>query len=103
MSQHYSTAQYPKHTLSFLIPLHRPLNSVTYRIPDRLRQIVLTKGTDALEAAVELESAENLQQWAWYLGAYHQYHTAFQSLPVLYVRDRESRPIFSIAAPKIKA
>jgi hypothetical protein len=61
----------------YLIILHRHLNSVTYRIPDRLRQIVLTKGTDALEAAVELESAEDIQQWAWYFGAYHQYHTAF--------------------------
>ncbi|OKO94458.1 hypothetical protein PENSUB_11725 [Penicillium subrubescens] len=64
-------------SLLYLIILHRHLNSVTYRIPDRLRQIVLTKGTDALEAAVELESAEDLQQWAWYFGAYHQYHTAF--------------------------
>lgn len=61
----------------YLIMLHRHLNSVTYRIPDRLRQIVLTKGTDALEAAVELESADDLKQWAWYFGAYHQYHTAF--------------------------
>lgn len=26
---------------------------------------------------MELESAEDLQQWAWYFGAYHQYHTAF--------------------------
>lgn len=64
-------------SLLYLIILHRHLNSVTYRIPDRLRQIVLTKGTDVLEAAVELESAEDLQQWAWYFGAYHQYHTAF--------------------------
>lgn len=64
-------------SLLYILILHRHLNSVTYRIPDRLRQIILTKGTDALEAAVELESAEDLQPWAWYFGAYHQYHTAF--------------------------
>lgn len=64
-------------SLLYLISLHRYMNSVTYRVPDRLRQIVLSKGTDALEAAVELESAEELKQWSWYSGAYHQYHTAF--------------------------
>ncbi|CAI7621132.1 unnamed protein product [Penicillium pancosmium] len=64
-------------SLLYVKMLHRYINSVTYRIPDRLRQIVLTKGTEALEAAEELESAEDLRQWAWYSGAYHQYHTAF--------------------------
>jgi hypothetical protein len=53
------------------------MNSVTYRIPDRQRQIVLLKGTEALEAAVKLESMEELKQWAWYSAAYQQYHTAF--------------------------
>ncbi|KAL2860690.1 fungal specific transcription factor domain-containing protein [Aspergillus lucknowensis] len=64
-------------SLLYLTPLHRYMNSVTYRVPDRLRQIVLIKGTEALEAAVELESSEELQQWAWYSPAYQQYHTAF--------------------------
>ncbi|PWY89164.1 fungal-specific transcription factor domain protein [Aspergillus heteromorphus CBS 117.55] len=57
--------------------LHRYMNSVTYRTPDRLRQIVLSRGADALEAAVELESADDLRPWAWYSRSYHQYHTAF--------------------------
>jgi hypothetical protein len=26
---------------------------------------------------MELESAQDLKPWAWYFGAYHQYHTAF--------------------------
>ncbi|KGO72767.1 Transcription factor, fungi [Penicillium italicum] len=64
-------------SLLYITILHRYMNSVTYRIPDRLRQIVLVKGTEALEAAVELESAEDLQQWAWYSSSYQQYHTAF--------------------------
>lgn len=66
--------------LLYLIMLYRHLNSVAYRVPDRLRQIVLTKGTEALEAVVEPESAEELKPWAWYYGAYHQYHTAFPLL-----------------------
>jgi hypothetical protein len=50
---------------------------VTYRVPDRLRQIVLCKGTDALEAAMELEVSDDLKQWSWYSSAYQQYHAAF--------------------------
>ncbi|KAJ5113194.1 hypothetical protein N7456_001728 [Penicillium angulare] len=63
--------------LLYLITLHRYMNSVTYRVPDRLRQIVLSKGTDALEAAVELETSEDLKEWSWYSGSYQQYHAAF--------------------------
>ncbi|CAI7613380.1 unnamed protein product [Penicillium glandicola] len=64
-------------SLLYITLLHRYMNSVTYRLPDRLRQIVLAKGTEALENAVELESAEDIQQWAWYSSSYQQYHTAF--------------------------
>lgn len=63
--------------LLYLISLHRYMNSVTYRVPDRLRQIVLSKGTDALEAAMELEVSDDLKQWSWYSSAYQQYHVAF--------------------------
>lgn len=63
-------------SLLYLTLLHRYMNSVTYSIPDRLRQIVLIKGTEALEAAVELETASDLHQWAWYSFAYQRYHTA---------------------------
>lgn len=63
--------------LLYLISLHRYMNSVTYRVPDRLRQIVLSKGTEALEAAMELEVSDDLKQWSWYSSAYQQYHSAF--------------------------
>ncbi|GKZ87733.1 transcriptional regulator family: Fungal Specific TF [Aspergillus niger] len=63
-------------SLLYVCLLHRYMNSVEYQIPDRLRQIVLSKGTDALEAAVELESAQDLRPWSWYSRSYHQYHTA---------------------------
>ncbi|PYI09606.1 hypothetical protein BO78DRAFT_307832, partial [Aspergillus sclerotiicarbonarius CBS 121057] len=63
-------------SLLYICLLHRYMNSVSYRIPNRLRQIVLSKGTDALEAAVDLES-EDLHLWSWYSSSYHQYHVAF--------------------------
>lgn len=43
---------------------------------DRLRQIILTSGTQVLEDAMELETSPILERWAWYAGAYQQYHTA---------------------------
>ncbi|KAL2848440.1 hypothetical protein BJY01DRAFT_233992 [Aspergillus pseudoustus] len=83
-------------SLLYILPLHRYMNSVTYRVPDRLRQIVLMKGTEALEAAVSLETDENLKTWAWYAPAYQQYHTAFLLLVEMfnYPRRREANRIW---------
>ncbi|PYH93388.1 fungal-specific transcription factor domain protein [Aspergillus ellipticus CBS 707.79] len=72
-------------SLLYTCLLHRYMNSVAYRIPDRLRQIVLSTGADALEAAVELESADDLRPWSWYSRSYHQYHTAFLLLYEVFV------------------
>ena len=57
--------------------LHRYHNSVAYRIPDRLRQIILTSGTEQLEASVDFDTNPRLAPWAWFAGAIHQYQTAF--------------------------
>jgi hypothetical protein len=83
-------------SLLYILPLHRYMNSVTYRVPDRLRQIVLMKGTEALEAAVALETEEELKVWAWYAPAYQQYHTAFLLLVEVfnYPRRREANRIW---------
>ncbi|KAL3457019.1 hypothetical protein BJX64DRAFT_280919 [Aspergillus heterothallicus] len=82
--------------LLYILLLHRYMNSVTYRVPDRLRQIVLMKGTEALEAAVALESEEDLKTWAWYAPSYQQYHTAFLLLVEVfnYPRRREANRIW---------
>lgn len=42
---------------------------------------------------MELESAEDLQQWAWYFGAYHQYHTAFLLLVEVFTYPMRRDPI----------
>ncbi len=57
--------------------LHRYHNSVSTRIPDRLRQIILTSGTQGLEDSIELATSPLLKPWAWYIGAMQQWHTAF--------------------------
>ncbi|EFQ99096.1 hypothetical protein MGYG_02110 [Nannizzia gypsea CBS 118893] len=62
---------------SYTAVLHRYHNSVSVRIPDRLRQIIITACTQLLEDAIELETAPDLQPWAWYSGAFNQYHVAF--------------------------
>ena len=64
--------------------LHRYHNSVTIRIPDRLRQIILTSGTASMEAAIKLETLPELAPWRWYCGAYNQWQTAFLLLVEIY-------------------
>ncbi|KAJ5942552.1 hypothetical protein N7516_002720 [Penicillium verrucosum] len=83
-------------SLFYINILNRYMTGVTYLIPDRLRQIVLTKGTDALEAAVELESATDLQKWAWYSSSWQDYHTALLLLleVFLFPMRRESSRIW---------
>ncbi|KAJ5603047.1 hypothetical protein N7537_006003 [Penicillium hordei] len=83
-------------SLLYINILNRYMTSVAYRIPDRLRQIVLTKGTDALEAAVELESAKDLRKWAWYSSSWQEYHAAFLLLleVFLFPMRRESSRIW---------
>ncbi|MCJ1439108.1 hypothetical protein MMC27_008499 [Xylographa pallens] len=60
-----------------IMVLHRYHNSVAVRIPDRLRQIILTSGTELLESAILLEIHPPLAPWAWYSGAIQQYQVAF--------------------------
>lgn len=57
--------------------LHRYHNSVATKIPDRLRQIILTSGTQQLEDSIEIATSPLLKPWAWYIGAMQQWHAAF--------------------------
>ncbi|KLJ11310.1 hypothetical protein EMPG_13418 [Blastomyces silverae] len=62
---------------SYIALLHRYHNSINLVVPDRLRQIIITSGTQQLEDAIELETNSEYRQWTWYLGAFNQWHTAF--------------------------
>jgi hypothetical protein len=65
--------------------LHPYHNSVVSPMPDRLRKIMIASGTTALETAVALETLPEVRNWAWYAGAYQQYHAAFLLLMEVYV------------------
>lgn len=60
--------------------LHRYHNGVSTRIPDRLRQIILTSGTQITENAVKLDTMPEFKTWRWCNGNYQQYHVAFLML-----------------------
>ncbi|KAI9722679.1 MAG: hypothetical protein M1812_001610 [Candelaria pacifica] len=57
--------------------LHRYHNSTSTRIPDRLRQIIITSGTQLIEDAIKLETDPALKPWTWYSGGWQQYHVCF--------------------------
>ncbi|KAI2013919.1 hypothetical protein LOY97_001993 [Ophidiomyces ophidiicola] len=61
---------------AYISLLHRYLNTVAVRIPDRLAQIVITNGMQILDASIALESSAELRPWAWYHGAFNNYHIA---------------------------
>ena len=67
-----------------IMVLHRYHSYFWVRMPDRLRQIILSTGTQQMEDAVRLETDPVLQPWAWYCGAYQQWHTAFLLLTEVY-------------------
>lgn len=77
--------------------LHRYHNGVSVRIPDRLRQIILTSGTRQLEDAITVETDPELTPWAWYAGTYQQWHTAFLLLVEIwaYPRRKEADRIWA--------
>ncbi|KAK5155692.1 hypothetical protein LTR04_005796 [Oleoguttula sp. CCFEE 6159] len=64
--------------------LHRYHNSVSLKLPDRLRQIILDSGTRVVEHAITIETLPSLKTWAWYSGALQQYHSALLLLLDVY-------------------
>ncbi|KAL8660084.1 MAG: hypothetical protein Q9226_000076 [Calogaya cf. arnoldii] len=59
-----------------IMVLHRYHNSVSYKIPDRLRQIIISSGTEIMERAITIETSPALSPWVWYSSAIQQYHSA---------------------------
>ena len=56
--------------------LARYHNSVKRNIPSRLRRVVISSSLNLLENAIAIETTPSLAPWAWYSGAFQQYHTA---------------------------
>ncbi|KAB8299262.1 hypothetical protein EYC80_001347 [Monilinia laxa] len=68
--------------------LHSYHNSTHHRMPDRLRNIMITSGLQSLESAIALETIPEIRKWEWYGGALQQYHTAFLLLMEVYVHPQ---------------
>ena len=68
----------------FIQVLHRYLFSTSQRMPDRLRQILIEAGVNQMENAIALETKPELAPWAWYKGAFNQYHSALLLLVEVY-------------------
>lgn len=85
----------PFHTLSkhimtlglqgcFIQVLHRYLFSTAQRMPDRLRQLLIEAGLTQMENAIALETNLELAPWAWYRGAFNQFHSALLLMVEVY-------------------
>lgn len=68
----------------FIQVLHRYLFSTTTKMPDRLRQVLIEAGVGQMENAIALETKPELAPWAWYRGAFNQYHSALLLLVEVY-------------------
>ncbi|TKA71618.1 hypothetical protein B0A55_07260 [Friedmanniomyces simplex] len=68
----------------FLQVLHRYLFSAAQRMPDRLRQLLIEAGLMQMEHAIALEMTPELAKWAWYKGAFNQYHSALLLMVEVY-------------------
>lgn len=64
--------------------LHRYGSNTERIMPERLRQVMLSSGLAQLEHAIAIETSAQTKTWAWYCGAFQQYHTALLILGEVY-------------------
>ncbi|KAF2278453.1 uncharacterized protein EI97DRAFT_431673 [Westerdykella ornata] len=58
-------------------------------MPERLRQLTISTALRTLENSMTIEETPALADWAWYIGALHQYHTALLLLSEVYAKERD--------------
>ena len=68
----------------FIQVLHRYLFSTSQPMPDRLRQLLIEAGVTHMENSIDLEIMPELAPWAWYRGAFNQYHSALLLMVEVY-------------------
>ncbi|PSN62837.1 fungal-specific transcription factor domain-containing protein [Corynespora cassiicola Philippines] len=73
----------------YLMVLQKFVSNQKYKMPQRLRQIVLSTAVMLLEHSMTIEQQPALAPWAWYVGALHQYHTALLLLSEMYAGERD--------------
>ncbi|KAF2849385.1 hypothetical protein T440DRAFT_135906 [Plenodomus tracheiphilus IPT5] len=74
----------------YVIVLQKYMSTDKRKMPDRLRQIILSASTLILEHSANIERQPELATWSWYVGALHQFQVALILLNELYTGPRES-------------
>lgn len=77
--------------------LHPYHSNAAHPMPPRLSSLLITSGVLICELAIQLETNQSFQQWAWYLGAYFQYQIALLLATEVYFRpmSREADRIWA--------
>ncbi|KAJ4365785.1 hypothetical protein N0V83_008406 [Neocucurbitaria cava] len=73
----------------YIMLLQKYLSSDRSKMPERLRQVIMSAAAMILEHSMTIEQQPALSTWSWYVGALHQYHTALLLLNELYAGSRE--------------
>jgi hypothetical protein len=73
----------------YLMVLQKFVSNHQRLMPERLRQITISTAVMVLEHSMTLEQTPALADWSWYIGAYHQYHTALLLISELYAKERQ--------------
>ncbi|KAF2752255.1 hypothetical protein M011DRAFT_463723 [Sporormia fimetaria CBS 119925] len=58
-------------------------------MPERLRNILISTAIMSLEHGITLETTTALTDWAWYIGAMQQYHSALLLVSEIYATERD--------------
>jgi hypothetical protein len=74
----------------YIMVLQKFASSDRARMPERLRQILISTCVMILEHSQTLEEQSALAPWAWYVGALHQYHTSLLLLSEMYSGQRDT-------------
>lgn len=68
----------------FVIILQRYAVSAAHPMPDRLKQILVEAAICATEAGIAMDTQLEVKSWAWYRGAFLQYHACLLLLLMVY-------------------
>lgn len=66
----------------YLATLHPFASSDKRKMPERLRQIMISSCIMIVEHSMLIDQQPALTQWSWYVGALHQYHSAMYVYPI---------------------
>ncbi|KAH3963941.1 hypothetical protein HBI25_097790 [Parastagonospora nodorum] len=72
----------------YILLLQKYLSSAR-KMPDRLRQLVMSAAVSILEHSMVIEQQPALSMYSWYVGALHQYHPTLLLLNELYAGYNE--------------